>query len=332
MSQILPVEIIGTGFHVPERIVTNEDYEKQYGVSAEWIKKSCGIESRRMAAPHEACSHLAIPAAKKAIESAKINPEEIDLIILASISTDFSSPPCSCMVQAAIGAKNAVCFDMDCACLGFVWALQVAAQFISHNHFKNALIIASETGLRCANFKDPKTFILLGDGAGAAVLRKGDGESGIVSSYFKADGSQWEVATIKIAGDMYPDTRNLPEGVTMDDLYFKMEGQKIYKFAVRALADAVDQVTKIAGLDKKDVKLIIPHQANYRILESAVRRMGVKDEQIFVNVQKYGNTGGATIAIALAEAHASGKIKKGDHLVLAGFGAGLSWGAILLRW
>jgi len=332
MTEFLPVEIIGTGFHVPERVVTNEDYEKEYGVSAEWIKQVSGIESRCIAAPHEACSHLAIPAAKKAMESAGISPKELDLIILATINADYSSPPGACLVQGAIGAENAAAFDIDCACLSYVWALQVGAHFVSANMFKKVLVIASEICTRAANFNDPKTFILLGDGAGAAVLSKGDGESGVLASYFRADGTRWEAATIKACGTLYPDPRNLPEGVSVNDLYFKMDGQKVYKFAVKAMAEAVKEVTKKAGLNLDDIKLVIPHQANYRILESAIKRMQINRDQVFVNVQKYGNTGAATVAIALADAHKKGKISKGDHVVLTGFGAGLSWGAILLRW
>ena len=329
---MLPVEIIGTGFHVPENIVTNADYEKKYGVSAEWIKQISGIESRRIAAPHEACSHLAIPAAKKAVEAAKIDPEEIDLIILSTINADFSSPPGSCLVQGAIGAKNAASFDINCACLGFVWALQIGAEFVANNRFKKVLVVASEVCSRAANYKDQKTFILLGDGAGAAILSKSNGESGILSSYFKTDGTRWDAATIKACGTMYPDPRNLPEGVCVEDLYFSMNGPQIYKFAVKAMTEAVQNVVERSGVKKEDIKLVIPHQANYRILESAVRRMGLREEQIHVNVHKYGNTGGATVAIALADAQEKGRMSKGDHVVLAGFGAGLSWGAILLRW
>jgi 3-oxoacyl-[acyl-carrier-protein] synthase-3 len=332
MKEMLPVEIIGTGFYVPEKVVTNEDYEKQYGVSAKWIKEACGVESRRKAESHEACSHLAIPAAKKAIESAGISPEEIDLIILSSMGSDFSSPPSSCLVQGAIGAVNAACFDMDCACLGYVWALQLGAQLLVDDRFKKILVVGSEVGSRIANFNDPNTFILLGDGAGAAVLSKGDGNSGILSSHFKTDGTKWDVATIKIAGSMYADTRKLPEGVKMADILFRMDGKKVYKFAVKAMSNAIAQVVQDAGLTLKDIKLVIPHQANFRILESAVRKVGLSNDQIFVNVHKYGNTGSATIAIALADAHEGGRIKKGDHVVLTGFGSGLSWGAILLRW
>lgn len=332
MAEFLPVEIIGTGFHVPERVVTNEDYEKEYGVSAEWIKQACGIESRHVAEPHQACSHLAVPAAQKAIESAKINAEEIDLIILSTIMADYTSPAGSCLVQGALGAKNAACFDINCACMSYIWALHIGAQFIAHNQFNNVLVIGSEVSTRAANYNDRNTFILLGDGAGAAILSRSKNGSGILSSYFKTDGSKWEVATIKGAGTMYPDTRKLPDGITMDDLYFKMDGQKVYKFAVRAMVEAVEQVMKDTGLKISEVKLVIPHQANYRILESAVKRIGLRDDQIFVNVHKYGNTGGATIAIALAEANERGRISKGDHVILTGFGAGLSWGAILIKW
>jgi 3-oxoacyl-[acyl-carrier-protein] synthase-3 len=332
MSQILPVEIIGTGFHVPEKIVTNEDYEKQYGISAEWIKQVCGIESRHICAPNEACSHMAIPAAKKAIESAKINPEEIDLIILSTINSDYAAPPGSCLIQLGVGAKNAACFDVDCACLGYVWALHIGAQFIALGQYRNVLVVASEVCSRAANYNDPKTFILLGDGAGAAILRKSEDGSGILSSYFRADGTRWEAATIKACGTMYPDTKKLPEGITMDDILFSMNGPKVYKFAIKAMTDAVESVIEKAGLEKRDIKLVIPHQANYRILKSAVKKMGLGDSQHFVNVQKYGNTGAATVAIALADAVEKGKICKGDNIVLTGFGSGLSWGAIVLRW
>lgn len=332
MQTPIPFEIIGTGFHVPETVITNEDYERMHGVPAGWIKQACGIEERRAAAPHEACSHLAIPAAEKAIKAANIDPSEIDLIILSTISSDFSSPPSACLVQAAIGATNAACLDVDCACLGYVWALYMGSLYLHMNDCRNVLVVAAERSLHAANYEDPTTFILLGDGAGAAVLKKSTGDSGIISWFFKSDGSRWEVATIKGGGTKYPDTRKLPEGVEMKDLYFRMDGTKIYKFAVRAMIEAVETVVKKAGLEKKDIKLVIPHQANLRILESAISRMGLKEDQYFINVHKYGNTGGATVAIALADAENRGRIKKGDYVVLAGFGAGLSWGSILLRW
>jgi 3-oxoacyl-[acyl-carrier-protein] synthase-3 len=332
MHKMLPVEIIGTGFHVPQKRITNQDYERSHGLSADWIKQVCGIDSRHIAEPHEACSHMAIPAAKNAIKQAGIDPAEIDLIILATINSDYSAPPGSCIIQGELGAVNAACVDVDCACLGYVWAIQIAANLVATDMYRTILVIGSEICTRAANYNDPKTFILLGDGAGAAIIRKSNGESGLLASYFKADGTRWNAATIKACGTMYPDTRNLPEGVTMDDIYFKMDGPKVYKFAVKAMADAVQFVTEKAGLKLDDIKVVIPHQANLRILESAIKRMDLREEQVFVNVHKYGNTGGATVAIALADAHTSGKINRGDNVVLTGFGSGLSWGAVLLRW
>ncbi len=331
MGEKMPgIKITGMSFYVPDQVITNNDIEKKYGISAEWIEQVTGIKSRHTCAPHEACSDLGIAASKLAIKKAGINASEIDLIILASVGPDYSLPPTSSIIQDKIQAKNAAAFDIEVACLGFVWGVNIAAQFISNDVYKNVLVIASEPATRAANYEDKNTFILLGDGAAAAILTKSNTDSGILSSYFRTDGKDWDAATILGGGSRHPKFYEDKENI--GKYFFSMNGRKIYKFAVNAMNEAIEKVIQKAKLDKNKINLVVPHQANHRILQSAIRRSGIPKDKYFINVDKFGNTSAASIPIALAEAEQKGRIKDGDYVIMVGFGAGLNWGAMLVKW
>ena len=323
----IPFEVVGTGFYVPEQIVTNADIEREHHVSASWIEQVSGIKERRIARKDQACSDIALPACLSAIADAGVSAQDLDLIILTSMGPDYASPPTSCVLQGALGATNAAAFDLDCACLGFPWALYVAANLTRTGKFNTVLIVSSELGSRCANYKDPNSFILLGDGAGAAIIRRAESDTGILASYFRADGTKWNVASIQAWGSRY--SRLAPDEI--DDHGFSMEGRQIYKFATRAIPEAIAAAIRQAGIGNEDLSLVIAHQANKRILQSAINRNNIPENKYFINIDRFGNTGSATIPLALADARAQGKIRSGDKVVLVGFGAGLSWGSVLLQ-
>lgn len=263
-----------------------------------------------------------------ALKNAQIKPSELDLIILTSMGPDYASPPTAAIVQGSIGAINAAAFDLDCACLSFPWAFFIASTLIKTGSFNKILLISSELGSRCANYKDPNSFVLLGDGAGAAVLGKSnDPAKGILTSYFKADGKQYDVASIRAWGSRH--SRLSPSEI--DNFAFNMNGKKIYKFAVNAIPEIIDQLTSQAGLTSSDLDLIVPHQANRRILEAARKRTGLPEDRFFININEFGNTGSASIPIALAQAAEKNRFATGQKIMLAGFGAGLSWGGILIQ-
>jgi 3-oxoacyl-[acyl-carrier-protein] synthase-3 len=324
-QRMIPLSILGTGFYVPDKIITNKDYEEQYGVSADWIFKSTGIKERRMVSKSQSISDLATNAAKRAIKNAGISPQEIDLIILSSTCADYISPPTSCIIQKNLAATNASCFDIGAACMGYLWALNTAASYIGSNVFNTVLIISCDITSQARNFGSKATFHLLGDGAGAAILRRNDdNDSGVLSIHSGADGNNWNIATI--LGFM---SRAKEPSAKLK--YFNMEGLDIYKFAIEAIPHSIEMVMKKAGITKDDVKLVIPHQANIRILESAREKTGFPAEKFFYNIEKYGNTSSGTVSIALADAWSQGLIKKGDIIILVGFGSGLAWGATAIK-
>lgn len=325
----LSIKFLGTGFYVPEKIVTNEEYEGKFSLPPGWIERVTGIKERHICSENEACSDLAIRAAKNALSNANISPEQVDLVILASVGPDYSSPPTAAIIQDRIGAKNAASLDIDVACMGYIWGLNLAASLINAGLHKTVLVVASEPTSKAADYEDQETFILLGDGAGAAIMSAAKENSGILASFFKSDGSRWDCATILGGGSRYP---KYYENANIGQYLFKMKGKEIFKFAVSAMNEAIDAVTQKAGVRKEDVKLIIPHQANGRLLASAIKRSGLPTEKFFINLNKFGNTSAASTAIALADANAQGLLKSGDYLILVGFGAGLTWGASLIRW
>ncbi len=320
--------IIGVGCYLPSRRLTNADLEKMVDTSDEWITSRTGIKERRIAAKHEAVSDLAVNAAKDALKNSKVKAEDLDLIIVATVTPDMQFPSTSCLVQKAIGAKKAMCMDLGAACAGFVYALTVTRQFIESGAVKKALVIGAEKLTSITDWTDRNTCVLFGDGAGACVVtpvKKG----GIISSYLGSDGTQSDLMMLPGGGSRHPSTR-----FTVDKRmhYIKMQGKELFKLAVNIMADAANKALKLAGLECKDVDCVIPHQANIRILLALVRKLGLSPDKIYLNIERYGNMSSASTAIALCEAVKKGKIKKGDIVVLDAFGAGLVWGACVIKW
>jgi len=322
------VGIIGVGEYLPKKVLTNADLEKMVDTSDEWITTRTGIKERRLAAKEEATSDLATNAAKEALENAKLNPEELDLIIIATISPDMQFPSTACFVQVNLGAKNAVCFDVSAACSGFVYALTVAQQFIAAGVYKNALVVGAEILSRVTDWKDRNTCVLLGDGAGAAVLAEVK-SGGIISTYLGSDGTKIDLLNMPGGG-----SRNPASSETLANRmhYLKMNGNELFKIAVRTMTHAAETVLKQAGLEFSDVDLIIPHQANKRIIMAVAQKLGLSEDKIYLNIEKYGNMSSASTATALCEAVKEGRIKKGDIVLLDAFGAGLVWGACVIKW
>lgn len=317
------------GYAIPEKILTNHDLEAMVDTSDEWITTRTGIKQRHIAAKGMASSDLGKDAAVKAIKDAGLSPLDIDLIILATISPDMIFPSTACVVQEKIGAKNAAAFDISAACSGFPYALSIGCQFIENGAYKHVLIIAAETLTHFVDWQDRGTCVLFGDGAGAAVLSRSDDESGILSSYLKADGSYADMLKIPAGGSAMPTSQ-----ATLDERqhYLMMEGRDVFKIAVSMMVDAAHEALQRAGLTIDDVDVLIPHQANLRIINAVSKRLGIADEKVFVNIDKYGNMSGATVIVGLCEAVQSGMIQKGSIIVFSAFGGGFTWGANVIRW
>jgi 3-oxoacyl-[acyl-carrier-protein] synthase-3 len=322
------IGIIGVGKYLPKKILTNADLEKTVDTSDEWITTRTGIKQRRIVATGEATSDLAINAAKDALKDAGIKPPDLELIIIATVTPDMQFPSTACLVQAALGAKNAVCFDISAACAGFVYAIIIAQQFIARGAYKNALVVGAEVLSSVTDWQDRGTCVLFGDGAGAAVLAETK-SGGILSTYLGSNGTMADLLMIPAGGSRNPTTNKTIEKKLH---YIKMEGNEVFKSAVKIMADAAQVVIKQAGLKCSDVDLVIPHQANVRIIMAMAKRLGLPAEKIFLNIEKYGNMSSASTATALCEAVKAGRIKKGDIILLDAFGAGLVWGACLIKW
>jgi 3-oxoacyl-[acyl-carrier-protein] synthase-3 len=322
------VGIIGVGEYFPARILTNKDLEKMVDTSDEWITTRTGIKQRRMVAKNEATSDLAIKAAKEALGNAKIKPQDLNLIIVATITPDMQFPSVACLVQNALGSKKAACFDIAAACAGFIYGIIIAKQFIENGTYKNALVIGAEVLSSITDWEDRNTCVLFGDGAGAAVLapvRSG----GVLSTYLGSDGSLGDLLKLPAGGSRYPASHK-----TIDDRmhYIKMCGNEIFKLAVTIMVDAAQIAVKKAGLSCKDIDCFIPHQANMRILLAVAKRLGLDEKRIYLNIEKYGNMSSASTATALCQAVKEKRIKKGDIVVLDAFGGGLVWGACVIKW
>lgn len=322
------VGIIGVGEYLPKKILSNADLEKMVDTSDEWITTRTGIKQRRLASSQEAASDLAINAAKEALKDARVKPQDLDLIIVATITPDMQFPSTACLVQAALGTKNAVCFDISAACAGFVYAIVVAQQFIARGTYKNALVVGTEVLSSITDWQDRSTCVLFGDGAGAAVLSEVK-SGGILSTYLGGDGTLADLLMLPGGGSRNPATHK-----TIDKRlhYLKMEGNEIFKSAVKIMTDAAQIALKQTGLKCSDIDLVIPHQANIRIIMAMAKRLGLPQEKIYLNIEKYGNMSSASTATALCEAVRIGRIKKGDIILLDAFGAGLVWGACLIKW
>lgn len=323
------VGFLGIGSYVPEKVLTNFDLEKIVETNNEWIIERTGIMERRVAADDQATSDLAFIAATRALKDANVKPEELDLIIVATESPDTKFPSTACLIQDRIGAKNAAAFDLGAGCSGFVYGAAVASQMITTGLYKKALVIGAETLSRILNWEDRNTCVLFGDGAGAAVLGEVEEGYGILGLDLGADGSGGDYLSLPASGSRRPATM---ETINNKEHSIHMNGQEVFKFAIKIMPKTTLNVLKKANLDKEDVDIIIPHQANIRIIESSAKRLKIDKDKIYVNVQKYGNTSAASIPIAMCEAKEEGKLAKGQNVVLVGFGAGLTWASMVLKW
>lgn len=328
MSEYKSVGIAGIGKCVPKKVLTNKDLENMVDTSDEWITTRTGIKKRHIVKPGTPASVLAAEAAKKALDSAELKAEDIELIIVATITPDMQLPSTACFVQAKIGAKNAACFDVSAACSGFVYALVCAKHFIMSGMYKNAIVIGVEVLSSVTDWTDRNTCVLFGDGAGAAVLKPVK-SGGILSHCLGSDGNLTDLLYIPGGGSKHPASE---ETLKNRMHYIKMNGVEVFKSAVRIMADAARKCIDQAKLDCDDITLLIPHQANMRIINSVRHRMKLPEEKVFLNVAKYGNVSAASTIIALCEAVEEKRIKKGDVVVLVAFGAGFTWGALALQW
>lgn len=326
----LPVTIAGTGSYLPEKILTNAELEGMVDTSDEWITSRTGIKERRIAAEGEFTSHLAAKAAERALEQAELEAGEVELIIVATITPDTLTPATACYVQQQLGANKAVAFDISAACSGFLYAMKIAKRLISDGAFHNALIIGAEKLSAFVNWEDRNTCVLFGDGAGAAVLRPAEeGEGRIIATDMGTDGEQTHLLNIPGGGSACPITI---ENADQQLASLAMLGKEVFKHAVTRMRDSANRVIERACLSPEEIKLVIPHQANLRIIDAIAERLAVPNERVFVNLDKYGNTSAAAVAIALDQAHRTGAFGKGDHIVLVVFGAGLTWAAAAVQW
>ena len=321
--------IAGIGAYVPSRVLTNAELEKLVDTSDDWITSRTGIKERRMAADDEFTSDLAAKAATAALADAGIAAAEVDLIIVATITPDMPFPATACLVQQKIGAHRAAAFDLEAACTGFIYALEVARQFIHSGTYETVLIIGAEKLSSIIDWEDRNTCVLFGDGAGAAVLRRCPVGRGVRAVRLGSDGTKADILSMPGGGSRCPATE---QSVKSRAHYLRMEGKEVFKSAVGAMCTAAREVMAIAQVEMSGIRCVIPHQANRRIIDAVGERLGVAPEQVFVNLHKYGNTSAASVAVALQEAVSSGRVQRGDLVLIIAFGAGLTWGAAVLEW
>ena len=323
------VEVAGTGLGVPERVATNTDYTKRLDTTDEWIVQRTGIRERRIAAPEQSTVDFAEMASREALNNAKLAPEDIDLIICATITPDYQLPSTACLLQARLGCRWIPAFDLSAACSGFVWALTNAAQYVVTGLARNVLVVGSETITRITDMEDRGTAILFGDGAGAIVLRPSTNpQRSILAARHGADGQRGMLINIPGGGSKNPTSeQTLAERMH----YMKMQGREVYKFAVTQMHTIIRETAEDAGASVDDIAMVVPHQSNLRIIESACQKVGIPKERVLINIDRYGNTSAASVGIAFHEVCRDGRIKPGDLVMLVAFGAGLTWGSVLLR-
>lgn len=321
--------ILGIGSYIPEKIVTNKDMEKLMNTSDEWIVERTGIRERRVAADDQATSDLATEAARRALKDAGIGPDELDLIIVATVTPDMSFPSTACLVQDNLKAVNAAAFDLTAVCSGFVYGLAVGSQFIQTGLYKKVLVIGAESLSRIMDWSDRNTGMIFGDGAGAVVLGVTSPGCGILGIHLGADGSGGDLLKVSAGGSRLPASMDT---VSQRQHFIYMNGKEVFKFAVKIMGDAANKALENAKLTANDIDCFVPHQANLRIVQSAAKRLGFPMEKVVVNVDKYGNTSAASIPIALDEAVKNGRIKNGSTILLVGFGGGLTWAASVIKW
>ena len=326
---LLSASIIGTGAYVPEKILSNAELEKLVETNDEWIVTRTGIRERRIAAQDQSTSDMAAEAAKAALLNAGITADDLGMIIVATVTPDMFFPSTACFVQTKIGAKNAVCFDVSAACSGFLYALEIARQFISTGTQKNVLVIGAEKLSTIVNWSDRNTCVLFGDGAGAAVVSHRPGSLGIRRTHMGSDGGYAEILQIPGGASLNPVTA---ENAEQKLNTIRMNGKETYKQAVTAMMDAGNRVLAACDLKATDIACVIPHQANVRIIEAIADRMKLPMERFLVNLDRFGNTSAAAVAIALDEANRTGRMKRGEHVLLVVFGGGLTWAGSLIEW
>ncbi|HWX22316.1 MAG TPA: beta-ketoacyl-ACP synthase III [Candidatus Binatia bacterium] len=319
----------GVGSYVPAKILTNADLERMVSTSDEWITTRTGIKERHIAAKDEFTSDLGAAAARRAMQRARVTPEQIDLIIVATITPDMPFPSTACLIQQKLGAHRAAAFDLEAACSGFIYALEIAQQFIMTRTYDTVLVIGAEKLSSIVDWKDRNTCVLFGDGAGAAILQNRPHAHGLLTAVMGADGSKADLLFMAGGGSRCPATA---ESVASRLHYLRMEGKEAFKNAVQAMKTAAQEALRRCEIDISRIKCIIPHQANLRIIDAVGERIGARPDQLFVNVHKYGNTSAASVAIALDEAVQTGRVQHGDLILLMVFGAGLTWGAAVIEW
>jgi len=314
---------------VPQRVVTNDELAQMVDTSDGWIRARTGIERRHLAGPQETTSQMAVEAARHALQVADADPRDIDLIIVGTATSDHLFPSTACLVQDALGATRAGAFDLNAGCSGFVYALAMGHQAIASGEHQLVLVIGAETMSRVTDWRDRGTCILFGDGAGAVLLRASQGPAGVLSTLLGSDGSGADLLMIPAGGSAMPASH---QTVDEGQHYLRMKGRQVFRFATRVMPQATTQVARKAGLKVKDIDLIIPHQANLRIISAASKRLKVPLDRFAISLQEYGNTSAASVPIALCEAIDAGRINPGDNIVMVGFGAGLTWAALALKW
>ncbi|MGD9542596.1 MAG: beta-ketoacyl-ACP synthase III [Methylocystis sp.] len=322
--------VLGTGSYAPQRILSNADLEKIVRTNNEWIVSRTGIKERRMAADHEATSDLAAAAAREALQFAGVRPDDVDMLVVCTVTGDTPTPSCASFVQAQLGATNAFAFDVGAACAGSLYGLSIADQFIRSGQVKRALVIGAETLSRFVDWTNRETCVLFGDAAGAILLGASEEAGrGVLAANLRTDGSMTGILGIYGGGSRHPPSLEMLEEKTGK---IKMRGREVYKVATRLLPEVVDETLKAAGLTAADVDHVIAHQANKRIIESALQNLGVPLEKCWINIDRYGNTSSASMPITLDEANRAGKLNKGDVIAMMAIGAGMTWGGAVLRW
>lgn len=321
--------IISTGSYVPENIVTNHDLEKIVDTSDAWIIERTGIKERRVVSGTQAASDIALEAANTALKGAHLKPKDIDLIIVATVTGDMPFPSTACYLQSKLGAQHAAAFDLNAACSGFIYGLHVASGFIKSEMHKRILLVGTEVLSKFTDWNDRTTCVLFGDGAGAVVIEATSEKRGIFSTHIYSDGNLSDLISLPGGGSRYPCSK---ETIILGQNFIKMKGNETFKFAVRTLEEVVLKTLEENKLDPSQLSLLIPHQANIRIIQAMAKRLRMPMEKVFVNIEKYGNTSAASIPIALDEAFRSGRIKDGDYILLEAFGGGLTWASSLIRW
>ena len=321
--------ITGWGFYAPSRVVTNFDLAKFVDTNDEWIASRTGIRERRFASEGETTSSLSVRAGRAALERAKLRPQDVQLVIVGTCSPDYLFPATACLVQSELGATRAGAFDVEAACTSFVTALGIARGMIMSGTVQNALVIGAETLSRFLNFKDRTTCVLFGDGAGAVVVEASNASVGIESVVLHSEGAKGELLMVRAGGARVPASQQTLEA---GQHFITMQGGEVFKLAVKSMADAAEEALVEAGLGLADIAIMIPHQANLRIIEGVAKRLHFPMDKVFVNIQRYGNTSAASVPIAIAEAAASGRLRRGDKVLLVAFGGGFTWGAAVLEW